>query len=60
MSNRTSAKNTAGGTGLSSKGLKGGQVGLIGAVVIGISCIAPAYTLTSSCSITSALPTPSA
>ena len=47
MSNRTSAKNTAGGTGLSSKGLKGGQVGLIGAVVIGISCIAPAYTLTS-------------
>jgi amino acid transporter len=33
-------------TGLSSKGLSAGTVGLIGAVVIGISCIAPAYTLT--------------
>ena len=32
--------------GLSGKGLKAGSVGLIGAVVIGISCIAPAYTLT--------------
>ena len=32
--------------GLSEKGLKAGSVGLIGAVVIGISCIAPAYTLT--------------
>ncbi|MBB2976629.1 amino acid transporter [Microbacterium endophyticum] len=32
--------------GLSSKGLSAGTVGLIGAVVIGISCIAPAYTLT--------------
>lgn len=32
--------------GLSSKGLGAGTVGLIGAVVIGISCIAPAYTLT--------------
>src|SRR6478736_5839883 len=32
--------------GLSEKGLKAGTVGLIGAVVIGISCIAPAYTLT--------------
>ncbi|WP_314102488.1 APC family permease [uncultured Frigoribacterium sp.] len=31
---------------LSSKGLSAGSVGLIGAVVIGISCIAPAYTLT--------------
>src|SRR6476620_12447634 len=31
---------------LSEKGLKAGSVGLIGAVVIGISCIAPAYTLT--------------
>ena len=28
------------------KGLNAGSVGLIGAVVIGISCIAPAYTLT--------------
>lgn len=33
-------------TGLSEKGLKAGSVGLVGAVVIGISCIAPAYTLT--------------
>ncbi|MCS3842801.1 APC family permease [Microbacterium sp. AK031] len=32
--------------GLSQKGLSAGTVGLIGAVVIGISCIAPAYTLT--------------
>jgi amino acid transporter len=32
--------------GLSTKGLSAGTVGLIGAVVIGISCIAPAYTLT--------------
>lgn len=32
--------------GLSRKGLSIGAVGLIGAVVIGISCIAPAYTLT--------------
>lgn len=31
---------------LSKKGLSSGSVGLIGAVVIGISCIAPAYTLT--------------
>lgn len=32
--------------GLSKKGLSAGTVGLVGAVVIGISCIAPAYTLT--------------
>lgn len=32
--------------GLSKKGLGAGTVGLIGAVIIGISCIAPAYTLT--------------
>lgn len=31
---------------ISSKGLSKGSVGLIGAAVIGISCIAPAYTLT--------------
>ncbi|MGB4779611.1 APC family permease [Microbacterium sp.] len=39
---------TSGGDagGLSGKGLSAGTVGLIGAVVIGISCIAPAYTLT--------------
>ncbi|NMR28426.1 APC family permease [Crystallibacter degradans] len=35
-------------SGLSRKGLKGGTVGLLGAVVIGVSCIAPAYTLTAS------------
>jgi len=35
-------------SGLSRKGLKGGSVGLLGAVVIGVSCIAPAYTLTAS------------
>jgi amino acid transporter len=33
-------------SGLSKKGLSAGTVGLIGAVVIGISCIAPAYTFT--------------
>lgn len=33
-------------TGISQKGLSAGTVGLIGAVVIGISCIAPAYTFT--------------
>lgn len=32
--------------GISRKGLSTGTVGLVGAVVIGISCIAPAYTLT--------------
>ncbi|WP_430592059.1 APC family permease [Humidisolicoccus flavus] len=31
---------------LSKKGLSAGSVGLIGAIVIGISCIAPAYTFT--------------
>jgi len=35
-------------TGLSSKGLSAGSIGLLGATVIGISCIAPAYTLTAS------------
>ncbi|MGF2950247.1 APC family permease [Microbacterium alcoholitolerans] len=33
-------------TGISKKGLSAGTVGLIGAIVIGISCIAPAYTFT--------------
>ena len=33
-------------TGISQKGLSTGTVGLIGAVVVGISCIAPAYTFT--------------
>ena len=40
----TAGRRAAGG--LSKKGLSAGTVGLIGAVVIGISCIAPAYTLT--------------
>ncbi|WP_166971730.1 APC family permease [Brevibacterium atlanticum] len=40
-----SASTTAGG--LSSKGLSVGKIGAIGGAVIGISCIAPAYTLTS-------------
>ncbi|WP_404434130.1 APC family permease [Microbacterium lacus] len=32
--------------GLSKKGLSAGTIGLLGAIVIGISCIAPAYTFT--------------
>lgn len=40
----TTAGDEAGG--LSKKGLSAGTIGLIGAVVIGISCIAPAYTFT--------------
>ncbi|RBP64719.1 amino acid/polyamine/organocation transporter (APC superfamily) [Brevibacterium sanguinis] len=34
-------------SGLSAKGLSAGKIGAIGGAVIGISCIAPAYTLTS-------------
>ncbi|TFD73403.1 APC family permease [Cryobacterium fucosi] len=41
------ASTTATG-GLSDKGLSAGSIGLLGATVIGISCIAPAYTLTAS------------
>jgi amino acid transporter len=41
-------------SGLSSKGLSAGTVGLLGATVIGISCIAPAYTLTASLGPTAA------
>lgn len=37
---------TAEAQGLSRKGLTPGTVGLLGATVIGISCVAPAYTLT--------------
>lgn len=33
-------------SGLHEKGLSKGTVGVLGTVVIGISCIAPAYTLT--------------
>ncbi|MGO3886687.1 MAG: amino acid transporter, partial [Mycetocola sp.] len=40
-------------TGLSTKGLSAGSVGLIGAIVIGISCIAPAYTFTAAIGPTS-------
>lgn len=35
------------GSGLSTKGLSAGKVGVVGGAVIGVSCIAPAYTLTS-------------
>ena len=41
-------------SGLSSKGLSAGSIGLLGATVIGISCIAPAYTLTASLGPTTA------
>ncbi|MCM1012388.1 MULTISPECIES: APC family permease [unclassified Brevibacterium] len=34
-------------SGLSAKGLSAGKVGAIGGAIIGIACIAPAYTLTS-------------
>ncbi len=37
----------ASGSGLSAKGLSAGRIGAVGGAVIGISCIAPAYTLTS-------------
>lgn len=48
MSSTNPATEPASGvtTGISTKGLSAGTVGLIGAVVIGISCIAPAYTFT--------------
>ena len=46
-SNATPAAAPSAG-GLSAKGLSAGSVGLLGATVIGISCIAPAYTLTAS------------
>ncbi len=39
---------TVGSGALSDKGLHAGSIGLLGATVIGISCIAPAYTLTAS------------
>jgi amino acid transporter len=48
---QTTSKNDSG---ISSKGLSAGSVGLIGATVIGISCIAPAYTLTASLGPTAA------
>ena len=46
MTKTDTAVGTESNTGISSKGLSAGSVGLIGAIVIGISCIAPAYTLT--------------
>nr|MDQ5860896.1 amino acid permease [Actinomycetota bacterium] len=43
-----SGSDTAGSAhGITAKGLKGGQLGLLAVVVLGISTIAPAYTLTS-------------
>ncbi|KAB1652227.1 APC family permease [Pseudoclavibacter chungangensis] len=41
------APTTHGAGGLSSKGLSAGKVGAFAGAVIGVSCIAPAYTLTS-------------
>ena len=41
-----SATTTGTGGGLSKKGLAEGSVGLLGAIIIGVSCIAPPYTLT--------------
>ena len=41
-----SGRRTPKPAGLGEKGLNKGAVGLLGAVVIGVSCIAPAYTLT--------------
>jgi len=46
MSQQTRAGHRQTGGGVSAKGLSAGSVGLLGAIVIGISCIAPAYTLT--------------
>ncbi|HCJ48730.1 MAG TPA: amino acid transporter [Microbacterium sp.] len=46
MTRNAPEKVPVGDGGLSQKGLNAGTVGLIGAVVIGISCIAPAYTFT--------------
>ncbi|WGW12012.1 APC family permease [Saxibacter everestensis] len=49
MSSSNTTKKTpsaAGADGLSKKGLGENSVGLLGAVAIGLSCIAPAYTLT--------------
>ncbi|TLM80668.1 APC family permease [Pseudarthrobacter sp. NamE2] len=42
-----SGKQPPGSGGITPKGLKGGQLGLLAVVVLGISTIAPAYTLTS-------------
>ena len=41
-----SAATASSGGGLSKKGLAEGSVGLLGAIIIGVSCIAPPYTLT--------------
>ena len=41
-------------SGISAKGLSAGTIGLLSATVIGISCIAPAYTLTASLGPTAA------
>ena len=44
--NAPAATGSAPDGGISKKGLSAGTIGLLGAVVIGISCIAPAYTFT--------------
>ncbi|WP_243229850.1 APC family permease [Microbacterium sp. CIAB417] len=46
--NRATEPVSAVTTGISQKGLSAGAVGVLGAVVIGVSTIAPAYTLTAS------------
>jgi len=43
----SNTSSTLANEGLSSKGLSAGKVGVIAGAVIGVSCIAPAYTLTS-------------
>lgn len=47
MTESKQAAATRGAGGLSSKGLQAGKVGAFAGAVIGVSCIAPAYTLTS-------------
>src|SRR4249920_2411691 len=37
------------------KGLAGGSVGLLGGTVLGISCVAPAYTLTATIGLVAAV-----
>ncbi|OLT52061.1 amino acid transporter [Corynebacterium sp. CNJ-954] len=47
MTSHTTGTGTTASTVPSDKGLAKGQIGVLGTVVIGVGCIAPAYTLTS-------------
>ena len=47
MTSHTTGTRTTASTVPSDKGLAKGQIGVLGTVVIGVGCIAPAYTLTS-------------